>query len=100
MEVLGAGMSRVSQISTTQNISSRGVLFVSAKRMEIGGSVEYVVTLTSGHNGVVDLYCIGKVLRIEKTAAEATHDESIAVAISIDQYELIRSERWRPKSVA
>ena len=100
MEILGAGVARVSQISTTQNISSRGILFVSANRMEIGGLVEYVVTLTSGRTGVVDLYCIGKVLRIEKKVAEVTRDESIAVAISIDQCEFIRSESRRPTSVA
>jgi len=99
VEVLGAGVARVSQIATTQNISSRGVLFVSANWMEIGVSVEYVVTLISGRNGVVDLYCIGRVLRIEKKVAEVTHDESIVVAISVDQYEFIRSQGSRPASV-
>ena len=68
--------------------------------MEIGGLVKFVVTLTSGRNGAVYLHCIGKVLRIEKKIGQVTHAESIAVAISIDEFELIRSEGRRPKSVA
>lgn len=59
--------------------------------MEIGGPVEYVVTLTSGSSGVVNLRCMGKVLRLEKNAAEDAHEQSVAVAISLERYEFMRS---------
>ena len=87
VEVLNLGCERMSQSSMTRNISSGGVLFRIASRMELGSPVKFVVTLTSG--GLV--YCTGKVVRIE-IADDAAADESVAVAISFDQYELIRSQ--------
>jgi len=59
--------------------------------MDIGGPVEYVVTLTSGNSGVVNLRCMGKVLRLEKGPAEDVQDQSVAVAISLERYEFMRS---------
>jgi len=89
LEIVRAGSERISEVGTTRNISSGGVLFVSAKGMEIGGPVEYVVTLTSGSSGVVNLRCMGKVLRMEKNIAE--DEENVAVAISLERYEFHRS---------
>ena len=91
LEIIRAGSERISEIGTTRNISSGGVLFVSTKGMEVGGPVEYVVTLTSGTSGVVNLRCMGKVLRQEKKAAEDAQDQSIKVAISLERYEFLRS---------
>jgi len=53
VEIVRAGSEKVSEIGTTRNISSGGVLFVSTKGMEIGGPVEYVVTLTAGSDAPV-----------------------------------------------
>jgi hypothetical protein len=91
LEIVRAGSERVSEIGTTRNISSGGVLFVSTKGMEIGGPVEYVVTLTTGTNGVVNLRCMGKVLRLEKSFTEDSPDQPVAVAISLERYEFMRS---------
>lgn len=94
LEIVRAGSERVSEVGTTRNISSGGILFVSPKGMEIGGPVEYVVTLTSGTSGIVNLRCMGKVLRLEKAAIEAPGDESVAVAVSLERYEFMRSNGY------
>jgi hypothetical protein len=90
LEIVRAGSERVSETGTTRNISSGGVLFMAAREMEIGGPVESVVTLTSGNNGVVNLRCMGKVLRLNKSAQEPVQD-GVEVAISLERYEFMRS---------
>ena len=99
LEIVRAGSERVSEVGTTRNISSGGVLFVSMKGLEIGGPVEYVVTLTSGSGGVVNLRCMGKVLRLEKKASEDAA-EPVAVAISLERYEFMRSNAQAHSEVA
>jgi len=59
--------------------------------MEIGGPVEYVVTLTTGTTGVVNLRCMGKVLRLEKNVVEESPEHAVGVAISLERYEFLRS---------
>ena len=100
LEIVRAGSERVSEVGTTRNISSGGVLFVSMKGLEIGGPVEYVVTLTSGSGGVVNLRCMGKVLRLEKKASEDAMDQPVAVAISLERYEFMRSNGQPHSEVA
>jgi hypothetical protein len=100
LEIVRAGSERISEIGTTRNISSGGVLFVSTKGMELNGPVEYVVTLASGANGVVNLRCMGKVLRLEKKATEGSEAEPVAVAISLERYEFLRSNGHNHSEVA
>jgi hypothetical protein len=96
LEIVRAGSERVSEVGTTRNISSGGVLFMTAKEMEVGGPVEYVVTLTSGNSGVVNLRCMGKVLRLQRTDEEDTR-EPVEVAISLERYEFLRSNGSSPQ---
>ena len=88
MEVVRTGTERLSAVGATRNISSGGILFVGGKELDLGGPIEYVVTLASGTNGVVNIRCMGKVLRVQKAEAEA---ESVAIAISLERYEFQRS---------
>ena len=100
LEIVRAGAERVSETGTTRNISSGGVLFMSAREMEIGGPVEYVVTLTSGNNGVVNLRCMGKVLRLQKNTVEDSQEPAVEVAISLERYEFMRSNGQPHSEVA
>ena len=100
LEIVRSGSERISEVGTTRNISSGGVLFVSTKGMEIGGPVEYVVTLTSGTGGVVNLRCMGKVLRLEKGPGEDAPDQPVAVASSLERYEFMRSNGHNRSEVA
>jgi hypothetical protein len=43
---------------------------------------------------------MGKVLRMEKKAAEDTQDQSVAVAISLERYEFLRSNGHTHSEVA
>jgi hypothetical protein len=63
---------------------------MAARELEVGGPVEYVVTLTSGNGGAVNLRCMGKVLRTHKSAPENSHDPGVEVAISLERYEFLR----------
>lgn len=87
-----AGSERLSQASKTRNISSGGVLFASERQLEIGGPIEYTVTLLSGSAGTVSLRCMGKVIRIEKTTAAMEAQKVIFnVAATLERYEFTRS---------
>ena len=87
VEVVRAGSDRISHHGRTHNISSGGVLFASRRRLELGGPVEYVVTLSTGTGGAVNLRCMGKVLRIESTS----DDELFSVAVTLERYEFLRT---------
>jgi len=99
LEIVRAGTDRVSENGTTRNISSGGVLFIGEREMEIGGPVEYVVTLSSGNNGSVSLRCMGKVLRLQRGAGQQ-EEPSVAVAISLERYEFLRSNSHSEAEVA
>ena len=70
VEIIRTGSDLVSEAGTTRNISSGGILFVGVRAIEIDSPVEYVVTLTSGISGAVNLRCMGKVLRLETFPSE------------------------------
>jgi hypothetical protein len=91
VEIVRTGADPVSETGITLNISSGGILFVGGKNMEIDSPVEYVVTLTSGVNGVVNLRCMGKVLRLEnRPAEESDAPAAVIVAVSLERYEFQR----------
>lgn len=77
----------------TKNISSGGVLFTSDCQPDVGGSLEYVITLSDCNNTPVSLRCIGKVVRYEKlTSASGNGHPFFAVAATLERYEFLRSE--------
>ncbi|MBI1786152.1 MAG: PilZ domain-containing protein [Acidobacteria bacterium] len=90
MEIIRAGSERVSKFGHTQNISSGGVLFTSASEMEIGGPVEYIVTLAAGSGGNVNLRCMGKVLRQVPNPEVEADESTYTVAVSLERYEFLR----------
>jgi hypothetical protein len=93
VEIVRAGSDQVCETGITLNIGSGGILFVGGKDLEIDIPVEYVVTLTSGANGVVNLRCMGKVLRLEKSSSEEPQATSVVVAVSLERYEFQRCKK-------
>lgn len=77
--------------ATTSNISSSGVLFTADKEPDIGGPIEYVVTLNSGREGPVSIRCIGKVVRAEKMPVPVDTDR-YKVAATLERYEFVRPD--------
>ena len=60
--------------------------------MQIGGPVEYIVTLAAGSGGTVNLRCMGKVLRLEPGGEPTDSIEMpFMVAVSLERYEFLRS---------
>ena len=80
------GPGAISQGALTRNISSSGVLFTSEAQVQLGRTIEYVVTLTTVRGVQVDLRCIGKVVRLENSSPEHL------VAATLDRYQFIRRE--------
>ena len=93
LEIVRAGSEKVSETGTTRNISSGGVLFLTARELEVGGPVEYVVTLASGNTGVVNLRCMGKVLRADRLVSEEELQQrgsNFEIAATLERYEFVR----------
>ena len=67
----------------TRNVSSCGVLFASKVPVEVGSSIEYLITLPKapGTRAEVRLRCVGKVVRT---------DEQSRFAATMERYEFVR----------
>jgi hypothetical protein len=72
----------------TRNLSSRGVLFVSDQEIEVGERIEFAISWPAGnrHAEPLDLYCLGKVLRIS-TAPDV---QGYAIAVTLERYAFTR----------
>ncbi len=81
------GPDRAPHAGVTRNISSTGVLFVSDKVPDLGGAIEYVISLKGARGDPLQLRCIGKVVRCEK----AKPDGSVKVAATLERYEFVRA---------
>jgi hypothetical protein len=92
LEIMRMGASAVSLTGTTRNISSGGVLFTSDTAIQIGGAIEYKVTLTDARGIRVNLRCIGKVLRQGKSSLNNESSLPYLVAATLDRYEFLRDE--------
>ena len=85
-EIIG-GARRTKSKGETRNVSSAGVLFTSQAPMEVGESIEYLITFPKvpGSRADVRLRCIGKVVRREDTVP--------AFAATLERYEFLRERK-------
>ncbi|MCE5307418.1 MAG: PilZ domain-containing protein [Acidobacteriales bacterium] len=93
VELIRAGKSQISNRGETKNVSSGGVLFTSDAKIDVGESIEYMISLPQGvgQGASVRLRCLGKVLRLEEHEAryeDGTH--RVGVAATMERYEFIR----------
>jgi hypothetical protein len=89
LSITRAGTERVALAGFTKNISSTGVLFTSDREPDLGGPIEYVITLNHEGSQPICLRCVGKVLRAEKIphGSECT---AYQVAATLERYEFVR----------
>lgn len=68
----------------TKNVSSSGVLFTSTVPVEVGDSIEYMITFPKvpGSRAEVRLRCMGKVIR---------NDPETTFAATLERYEFLRT---------
>lgn len=97
LQILQLGDQRVNRTERTRDISSGGVCFLSPTDVEVGGRIEYLITL-SGTNPPVRIRCLGKVLRsLQPSAAEKM--PQFEVAVTMDRYQFVRADELSPSGV-
>jgi hypothetical protein len=85
-----AGTQRLAEAGFTKNISSCGVLFTAEHEPDVGGPIEYIITLIGETPNPVNLRCIGKVVRYEKANGDGMK-KPFAVAVTMERYEFVRN---------
>jgi hypothetical protein len=67
------------------------VLFTAGRGPELGGPIEYIITLNADGPQVVNLRCIGKVVRAERLdPGPAEPVSAYQVAATLERYEFVR----------
>jgi len=87
LSITRTGAERVAFSGLTSNISSSGVLFTADREPDLGGPIEYIITLNHDGPQSVNLRCIGKVLRSDRVAQNPSNFE---VAATLERYEFVR----------
>jgi hypothetical protein len=77
----------------TKNISSCGVLFTTVREPDLGGPIEYIITLNHEGPQPVNLRCVGKVLRAEPTIEVDPDAKAFEIAATLERYEFVREVR-------
>jgi hypothetical protein len=91
LSVTRSGTVRVELAGRTKNISSSGVLFTMEREPDLGGPIEYVITLTRDEAQVVNLRCMGKIVRAGRVGPG--RDEALPayqIAATLERYEFVR----------
>ena len=87
LHILQLGENRVDLAVKTRDISTGGVCFFCDDTVEIGGRIEYLITL-SETTPPVRIRCLGKVLRSQKRSEVA--DNNFEVAVTMDRYQFVK----------
>ncbi|HWB87104.1 MAG TPA: PilZ domain-containing protein [Bryobacteraceae bacterium] len=91
LAITRSGAERVTLAGFTKNISSSGVLFTTERVADLGGPIEYIITLNSEGPQAVNLRCIGKVVRAERMTTILQQESSgYQVAATLERYEFVR----------
>lgn len=90
LAITRSGAERVAVTGLTTNISSSGVLFTTEREPDLGGPIEYVITLNSETSHAVNLRCIGKVLRSERSLEGTSVSKGFQIAATLERYEFVR----------
>ena len=92
VSVVRSGADRITMPGRTQNISSTGVLFVTENEPAVTGAIEYVITLNEGEKQPVNLRCVGKIVRLERSAnGQRDGGAAFQVAATLERYEFVRA---------
>ena len=95
LSVTRAGAAHVTLPGTTKNISSSGVLFTTTGQPDLGGPIEYLITLYLNGVSPLTLRCMGKVLRSERIAINGDDRRRYQIAATLERYEFVREPELR-----
>ena len=91
LSITRAGAQRVALLGFTKNISSTGVLFTTEREPDLGGPIEYIITLNNEGPQSVNLRCMGKVLRADRLDSEEDDQgTNYQIAATLERYEFVR----------
>ncbi|HXK05966.1 MAG TPA: PilZ domain-containing protein [Verrucomicrobiae bacterium] len=91
LAITRSGAERVALSGYTNNISSSGVLFTAEREPDVGGPIEYVITLNQDGSQSVNLRCMGKVVRSDRIGDLGGDARStFQVAATLERYEFVR----------
>jgi hypothetical protein len=95
LSVTRSGPERVALDGFTKNISSSGVLFTTEREPDLGGPIEYVITLNHEGPQAVSLRCIGKILRADRVPSGADQQRlAFQIAATLERYEFVRERGY------
>jgi len=98
LRIVQLGDQRVDREEKTRDISSGGVCFVSPLEVEVGGRIEYLITLSLS-NPPVRIRCLGKVLRSSHPPA-ANNKREFEVAVTMERYQFVRADEFEPATAS
>lgn len=84
LQIVQVGAEKLNRTEQTRDISSGGVCFLSSQEIEVGGRIEYLITL-SGSNPPVRIRCLGKVLRSNRMDDGSPWE----VAVTMERYQFM-----------
>jgi hypothetical protein len=90
LQIVRVGDQKVNRTEKTRDISSGGVSFLTPTEVEVGGRIEYLITL-SGSNPPVRIRCLGKVLRSLQPQAPSGVPQ-FEVAVTMERYQFVRAD--------
>jgi hypothetical protein len=91
VEITRSGADRVTSSGLTKNISSNGVLFTVEREPDLGGPIEYIITLNQDGVQSVNLRCIGKVVRSQRLESGRSDMAAYQIAATLERYEFVRA---------
>jgi hypothetical protein len=98
LSVTRSGTERTAVVGYTKNISSSGVLFTTEREPDLGGPIEYIITLNHEGAQSVNLRCMGKVLRANPVPSDSDRARlAFQIAATLERYEFVR-ERFAARS--
>jgi hypothetical protein len=96
LQIIQLGTSKVNRTVETRDISSGGVCFHSDDVVEVGGRIEYLITL-SGSAPPVKIRCLGKVVRSQSLDNGGAPFE---VAVTMERYQFLNPKEMQAFAVA
>jgi PilZ domain len=91
LSITRTGAERVAFVGCTKNISSTGVLFTAEREPDLGGPIEYIITLNHEGAQSVSLRCMGKVLRADPVIGDNDEQRlNYQIAATLERYEFVR----------
>ena len=91
LSITRSGADRSAFAGHTNNISSSGILFTAQREPDLGGAIEYVITLNHEGSQAVNLRCMGKVLRTDRLPAiDDEEGWAFQIVATLERYEFVR----------